>query len=252
MRRGRTAQTTPDEGQLRINDYWSRWAGQYEAHQADRRRAEGEDEIWGKVWGPALPDPPARVLDVGTGTGAAAFRVAALGHQVLGIDLAEGMLEQARRKAGTHGNPRFAKGDAAEPPFGDGMFDALTARYVLWTLRDPQIALEHWLRVLRRGGVLVAVDSLWFPTGLDGHGADGRLSAREADFRRAYRGQREALPLAEAASISAFAERIEAAGFADVTVEELPGLLEQDLRYGVAPGHRAQMQYLIRAVRPLS
>lgn len=246
--------------QRRISEYWSRWAGDYEAYQAQRREAEGGSGVWEGIWSAALPDSPAQVLDLGTGSGAVAFLLAGMGHRVTGIDLAEGMLAEARRRSGYAANPMFGFGDAAAPQFEDGTFDALTARYVLWTLRRPDAALAEWLRVLRPGGVLVVVDSLWFPDGLtvdgrrgsgetDGGGGRG-IDNRDADFSRAYQGQREALPLAEADSIEAFAERIRAAGFADVVVDELPELMEQDRKHGVAPGHQVQMQYRIRGVKP--
>lgn len=246
--------------QRRISEYWSRWAGDYEAYQAQRREAEDGSGVWEDIWSAALPDPPAQVLDLGTGSGAVAFLLAGMGHRVTGIDLAEGMLAEARRRSGYAANPLFGFGDAAAPRFEDAAFDALTARYVLWTLRRPEFALSEWLRVLKPGGALVVVDSLWFPEGLtaDGHlgtgEADGECGtgghSRDADFCRAYQGQREALPLAEADSIEAFAEQIRAAGFADVVVDELPELMEQDRKHGVAPGHQVQMQYRIRGAKP--
>lgn len=237
--------------QRRISAYWSRWAADYEAYQAQRRAAEGDSGVWEGIWRAALPAPSAQVLDVGTGSGAVAFLLAGMGHRVTGTDLAEGMLAEARRKSGYSANPMFGFGDAAAPQFDDGAFDVLTARYVLWTLRQPEAALAEWLRVLRPGGVLVAVDSLWFPDGLVAQGqADHETGERAQDFRRAYQGQQEDLPLAEAESIEAFAESIRGAGFTDVVVDELPELMEQDRRHGVAPGHQVQMQYRIRAVKP--
>lgn len=251
-----------------LDDYWSRWAPDYEAHQQHRLRDPQETTAWERVWGPALPAAPASVLDVGTGTGHAALIIAGLGHRVTGIDLAEGMLDQARRKAPGRSELRFEHGDAAEPPFPPGSFDAITARYLLRTLRRPHDALRRWHRLLRPGGVLVAVDALWFPQGLARHDADDEPTAdagpeqssdahleaappsgRSAHFRRAYAPARKELPLAEAEDMSVFAERIAEAGFSDVTVEELPEIMERDRTHGVAPGHDVQRQHRIRAVR---
>jgi SAM-dependent methyltransferase len=69
--------------------------------------------------------PPRRVLDLGTGTGAAAL---AAGRrfpeaEVVGIDLADSMIAEARRKTD---RVRFEVGDAAALPFEDGAFDLVT------------------------------------------------------------------------------------------------------------------------------
>jgi SAM-dependent methyltransferase len=69
--------------------------------------------------------PPRRVLDLGTGTGAAALVVA---HrfpeaEVVGVDLADSMIAEARRKTD---RVRFEVGDAAALQFEDGAFDLVT------------------------------------------------------------------------------------------------------------------------------
>ena len=43
-----------------------------------------------------LPPPPARVLDVGAGTGALSLPLARLGYQVTALDISPGMLERLR------------------------------------------------------------------------------------------------------------------------------------------------------------
>jgi SAM-dependent methyltransferase len=75
----------------------------------------------------ALPAAPKRVLDLGTGTGLAAF-VAAQRFpeaEVVGVDLAPGMIDQARRNtpAELAERVRFEQADAATLPFEDGAFD---------------------------------------------------------------------------------------------------------------------------------
>jgi SAM-dependent methyltransferase len=75
----------------------------------------------------AISPPPARVLDLGTGTGAAAF-VAARRFpeaEVVGVDLAERMLAEARRNTPREliGRVRFEAADGARLSFEDGSFD---------------------------------------------------------------------------------------------------------------------------------
>jgi ubiquinone/menaquinone biosynthesis C-methylase UbiE len=75
-------------------------------------------------------DPPARVLDLGTGTGVAARSLAARFPQaeVVGADLSEGMLAQARSllPESLDGRVRFQVADASALPFGDAAFELVT------------------------------------------------------------------------------------------------------------------------------
>lgn len=233
--------------QVRMNEYWSRWAREYETYQKERLSNPGELEAWERVWAQKLPSPPAQVLDVGTGSGHVAMICAGLGHRVTGIDLADGMLSQARLKAGYSISPQFSTGDAQDPPFEAESYDAITARYVLWTLRNPEAALDRWRQILRPGGTLVVVDSLWFPHGMADKAtpSEGEGDERALHFAEVYAETKHDLPVAEANDISDFAHLIESAGFEEVTVEELTEIYQLDQRYGVAPGHHVQMQYRI-------
>jgi ubiquinone/menaquinone biosynthesis C-methylase UbiE len=69
--------------------------------------------------------PPRRVLDLGTGTGAAALAAARRfpEAEVVGVDLADSMIAEARRKTD---RVRFEVGDAAALRFEDGAFDLVT------------------------------------------------------------------------------------------------------------------------------
>jgi SAM-dependent methyltransferase len=90
-----------------------------------------------------------RVLDVATGPGYVAERAAERGARVVGIDLAAGMLEQARQRlAGVE----LLRADAEQLPFDDGSFDAVIGGFVINHLPDPQRALAEAARVLVSGG----------------------------------------------------------------------------------------------------
>jgi SAM-dependent methyltransferase len=72
----------------------------------------------------AVPAVPTRVLDVGTGTGAAA-RVAAdlwQGSQVTGVDLSPAMIDEARKLASSD-REHYEVADSSELPFPDGSFE---------------------------------------------------------------------------------------------------------------------------------
>jgi len=80
--------------------------------------------------GLAAVDPaPSTALDLGTGTGQGAFAIARRFPyaQVVGVDLAEGMLAEARRKTPAElvERVRFERGDASALPFADASFDVV-------------------------------------------------------------------------------------------------------------------------------
>ncbi|MGO1165149.1 MAG: class I SAM-dependent methyltransferase [Janibacter sp.] len=236
-----TAPATDTQLQARIDDYWDHRARIYDEAQHRGGRDSVDRDLWGRVWDAALPSAPARVLDLGTGNGHAAFVLASLGHEVTGLDSSAGMLEIARARAthaGTKGAaPTFVLGDACDPEIVAADFDAVTSRYLMWTLREPLAALERWRRLLRPGGVLAVVDSTWFDAGLEGS---------PPEFIESYGQVMQDLPLATAGSIEATAEVVRAAGFSDVTITPLTEVLAVDEDLGVAPGHRPRLQYLVR------
>jgi ubiquinone/menaquinone biosynthesis C-methylase UbiE len=97
-----------------------------------------------------------RVLDVATGPGYVAEQAAARGATVVGVDLAAGMLEQARpRLAGIE----LLHADAEELPFDDASFDAVVGGFVINHLPGPERALAEAARVLVPGGR--AAFSIW-------------------------------------------------------------------------------------------
>jgi ubiquinone/menaquinone biosynthesis C-methylase UbiE len=73
---------------------------------------------------------PARVLDLGTGTGLGAFLVARRipDAEIVGVDLAPRMVEEARRKTPPElaGRVTFQQADASQLPFPDAAFDLVT------------------------------------------------------------------------------------------------------------------------------
>ena len=103
-----------------------------------------------------IDDPPNRVLDLGTGTGAAALAVARRWPtaSVVGVDLSEAMLAEARRSTPAELSSRvsFEAADAARLPYGNGSFD-------LVVLANMIPFFDELARVLAPDGALVVAFS---------------------------------------------------------------------------------------------
>jgi ubiquinone/menaquinone biosynthesis C-methylase UbiE len=191
--------------QAKINALWDGASAEYDDHSGHGMQSAHQIAAWRTALRALLPRPPSRVLDVGCGTGVMSMLVAELGHNVVGIDLSEGMLAKAREKSPKRGTARFKLGDALAPGGRRGSFDAVINRHVLWTMTDPARALKNWRGMLRPGGRLVVIDGLW---------------GKEPDERIDHISH--ALPLIDpATTIEDVRALVEAAGFVDVVVSTL-------------------------------
>src|SRR5439155_2903263 len=90
-----------------------------------------------------------RVLDVATGPGHVAERAEARGAVPVGVDLAEGMVAEARRN---HPELEFMVADAEELPLEDSRFDAVVGNFVINHLPHPERGVAEAVRVLTAGG----------------------------------------------------------------------------------------------------
>jgi ubiquinone/menaquinone biosynthesis C-methylase UbiE len=106
--------------------------------------------------------PGQQVLDAGTGTGEDAQEMARLvapGGQVVGLDLSQIMIEEARRRVQDPDLPvRFLQGDIQHLPFEDATFDSCYGDRIFIHLPDPQLALAEMVRVTKPGGKILIAD----------------------------------------------------------------------------------------------
>lgn len=99
-----------------------------------------------------------RVLDVGCGPGAVLAAALARGAWPTGVDVAAGMLDEARRR---HPDVELVEADVVELPFAVGTFGAAVGNFVLNHLPEPERAVAELARVLAPGGGVAL--SLWGP-----------------------------------------------------------------------------------------
>jgi phosphatidylethanolamine/phosphatidyl-N-methylethanolamine N-methyltransferase len=108
----------------------------------------------------AADRPGGLVLDVGVGTGLELPYFSA-STRLVGIDLSEPMLREARKRVLGHPLPQVAgllAMDATRLAFPDGTFDAVVAPYVMTVVPDPHGTLDELARVLKPGGEIVLVN----------------------------------------------------------------------------------------------
>jgi len=104
--------------------------------------------------------PGQSVLDIGCGTGWCTIAAAnLLDHKgkIVGVDIADNLLELARNKSVSAGisNVEYFVGNAEDLDFTDNSFDVVLSSLVIFFLNDINKALSEWCRVLKPGGTVV-------------------------------------------------------------------------------------------------
>ena len=107
--------------------------------------------------------PRARVLEVGSGPGRLAMKLAGLAPdtRVTGVDISPEMVERANALAARSrvaDRVRFVEGDVASLPLAEASFDAVVSTFSLHHWPSPAEGLAEIYRVLRPGGVLRIYD----------------------------------------------------------------------------------------------
>ncbi|MGY1780641.1 class I SAM-dependent methyltransferase [Geodermatophilus sp. SYSU D01036] len=204
---------------------WDGEEGAYWAAHADAfdRAVAGFDAA---LFDAAAIGPADRVLDVGCGTGGttrAAARRAPAGA-VLGVDLSAAMLAVARRRAAEEGlsHVDFVQVDAQVHPFPPRTFDVAISRTAAMFFADRVAALANVGRALVPGGRLSLL--VWQPPErnewfleLTGALAAGRqLPTPPPDAPHPF-------TLADPAVAR---EVVSAAGYTDITVEGIDGVMD--------------------------
>ncbi len=127
----------------------------------ERRAAEPQlramlDAYLGEV---ALP-AGARLLEVGSGTGAVARTLAGLANagSVVGVDPSPVFLAKARELGAGIDNLRFEQADGLALPFEAGEFDLVVLHTLLCHVPDPAAIVAEACRVLKPGATLAVFD----------------------------------------------------------------------------------------------
>lgn len=130
----------------------------------NRAMTLGVDRWWRRVAVKKVAQAaPRHILDVATGTGD--FALALYDHihpeHIDGIDLSDGMLEVARRKAAQRDLQQhitFVQGDCLALPYPDESMDAVTVAFGVRNFEHIDQGYREMYRVLKPGGTLCVVE----------------------------------------------------------------------------------------------
>lgn len=130
----------------------------------NRAMTFGIDKLWRakavKMIGKQFPKT---ILDVATGTGDLAIKLAKTLNveSVTGIDLSEGMITIGRKKVNdAHLSEKInlVQGDCLSLPFTDKSFDCITVAYGVRNFEHLDIGYKEMRRVLKGGGMLCVIE----------------------------------------------------------------------------------------------
>ncbi len=110
----------------------------------------GRDELDQAAMYMPAPRGPARLLDVGSGSGIMLARMQSLGWEVQGVEVDPEAVKTAQRR----GVP-VRQGSLEEQKFPDNYFDAVHSAHVLEHVYDPLSLLRECRRILKPGGKLI-------------------------------------------------------------------------------------------------
>ena len=149
-----------------------------EANAIKERASGSKEEAVEKLISLLDPCPPGKyVLDVGTGEGYLAFKLAEAGFKVLGIDSSDfGYSKDSIQKASEKINGEknydveFRVADVKELADMENTFDYVVASQAVHCMRDQRGCLEAIYRLLKSGGRFISADFLIGLRGFFAHG----------------------------------------------------------------------------------
>ena len=149
-----------DERKERIVNYWEKRSDSFLVQKRQELHS-AMAERWMREIHAQLPEEKnLKILDVGCGAGFFSILLAKEGYQVTGLDLTPDMIKNARLLAEEEKvSCEFQVMDAENPEFPDETFDVVISRNLTWTLPHVQHAYQEWIRVLKKGGILLNFDA---------------------------------------------------------------------------------------------
>ncbi len=173
-----------ERGFIRLDSPRGKWAITWHGRRARRRmerekpsKSDTKERAAEKILA-LLEDAPSNsyILDVGTGEGFLAFKLAHEAFRVLGIDscslqYSKDSIEKAQEQARPEGgNVEFRQADIRHFDQPDDTFDYIVSSQAMHCMENPPECLKAIYRLLKAGGRFLCID---FLVGLEGFLAHG-------------------------------------------------------------------------------
>ncbi len=162
-----------------------RWQYEQEHAEASASKEQAADKLLTLM---GQPQPGNRVLDVGTGQGFLAFKLAEAGFEVLGIDSGSfdyskdsvrNAAEQARERSAT---AEFRQADLLELSEPDSSFDYIVSSQAIHCMNDQAACISAMYRLLKPVGQFLCLDFAVGLTGFLAHGFHGFLAISREEW----------------------------------------------------------------------
>ena len=133
-------------------DFWNHIASNYEKSNIENNKKAYDDMLRLII---LELDIAMNVLEIATGTGYVALRIAQFCNHIEATDFSEEMIKITKSREVTN-NLSFSIQDATELDYPDNTFNAVIISNALHVMPNPQKALVEIRRVLKEDGVLIA------------------------------------------------------------------------------------------------
>jgi ubiquinone/menaquinone biosynthesis C-methylase UbiE len=158
--RGSRGTTQEGHGEER---YWSRFARSYDV---DGEYVVGQPILQAIVTRLSQERDLGNCVELGCGTGYFTRAIAGNARHITATDLSDQMLEVARIQLREFENVTIQKADCSDTGLPSGSFDSVLVANLIHILDTPSRCLQEVYRILRHGGLVIAVDLTGYGLGL--------------------------------------------------------------------------------------
>ncbi|WP_035099870.1 class I SAM-dependent methyltransferase [Aneurinibacillus terranovensis] len=134
-------------------DQWNKMSENWQANSTEMWE-EGSRKDVIPVFTRYLTPEEGPILDTGCGDGYGSALLAGLGYEVVGVDLAERMIEKAKERENTKLHLSFLQGDIMNLPFAEHSFQGIMAINVVEWTASPHKTILKLKKYIKPGGIL--------------------------------------------------------------------------------------------------